>query len=65
MSLMVEIVTQIKSGTSINVCVSATCSCKNGKHAWIICDLVVKCDEIIEQTKAILTKSNPTNNKKQ
>ena len=44
---------------------SATCSCKNGKYAWIIGDLVVKWDEIIGQAKAILTKSNPTNNKKQ
>ena len=36
----------------------ATRSCKNGKYVGsIIDDSVIKCDEIIEETKAIPTKT--------
>ena len=40
----------------------ATCSCENGKHlASITNDSVITCDEIIEETKTIPTKTVPTN----
>ena len=40
----------------------ATCSCENDRHAGsIIEDSVIMCNEIIETTKPILTKTVPTN----
>ena len=40
----------------------ATCSCENGKYlASIIDDSVIKCDEIVEETKAIPTHFNEKN----
>ena len=38
----------------------ATCSCENGKCTRIIGDSVVICNEIIEETKTIPTKSPST-----
>ena len=38
---------------------SATCSCKNGKYlVSIIDDLVITCDEIIEETKTVPANFN-------
>ena len=78
-NLMVQNVTQVKSGikNSINVnakiqkknhvCVKnyiwnpSTCACKIGKYfKSIIISSVFTCDEIIEMTKAIPTKTVPT-----
>ena len=69
---MVENVTQIKRGITINVNVRAKirekgyiwnpsrCACENGKYLErIIGDSVITCDEIIGMTKAIPTKSVP------
>ena len=44
-----------------------TCSCENGKCIGsVIDDSVIMCDEIIEETKNILTKTVPRNfNEKQ
>ena len=40
----------------------ATCSCKNGKYlASIIDDSVITCNEIIEETKTVITNFNETN----
>ena len=36
------------------------CSCKNGKYGRRIGDLIVMCDQIIEETKTIPTKSTST-----
>ena len=68
---MVESVTQIKSGITMNVwkkirvCKKyyilnpAFCSCENGKYlASIIDDSVIMHDEIIEETKSIPTHLN-------
>ena len=39
----------------------ATCSCKNGKYVRGVTDnSVITCDEIIDRTKSILTKTVPT-----
>ena len=39
----------------------ATCSCENGKYLeGIIEDSLITCDETIEETKAIPTKTVPT-----
>ena len=43
----------------------ATCSHKNVKFEGSIGDLIIKYDEITEQTKAIPTKSTAVNNNKQ
>ena len=74
-SLMVETLTQIKSGITINAVVRehlrkhfvcersyiwspSACTCKNGKHArTVIGDSAITCDENIEATKTIPTKS--------
>ena len=41
---------------------NATCSCKNGKYlASIIEDSGIACDEVIEETKTILTNFNEKN----
>ena len=75
-SLMVENVTWIKRGITINTGVSAKPPKKhhvyekdyywntfeNGRYAWsIIDDSVITCDEIIETTKTVSTKN--TSNK--
>ena len=69
-SLIVNDITQIKS-VSVTVqknivqkiCIwnPATCGYKNGKYVWsIIDDSMIKCDEIIVQTKTVPTKSTLT-----
>ena len=50
---------------TINVYASATCRCKDGQYAGSIRDLVVKCDEFIEQTKSVPTKITLANNNKE
>ena len=41
----------------------ALCSCENGKYVGVITDdSVITCDEIIDTTKIILTKTVPTKN---
>ena len=37
----------------------ATCSCKNGKYTGSTGNSVVICEEIVEETKTISTKSTP------
>ena len=40
----------------------ATCSCENGKYVGsIIVDSLIRCDEIIDITKTVPTKTIPTN----
>ena len=50
---------------TINVYASATCRCKDGQYAGSIGDLVVQCDEFIEQTKSVPTKITLVNNNKE
>ena len=40
---------------------TATCTCENGRYAGsITVDSVIRCDEIVEETKTIPTKSTST-----
>ena len=65
-------VTQIINRISTNVDMGAkmkkiwnpaTCVCKNSKYLGsIIHNLVIRCDEVIELTKSISTKTVPTKN---